>query len=122
MIRPVIKNVSSVDWTGEPFPPSQAACVWFHLEIGEHDRAAADLFQIGVCNRQWALENALLVPDILKEGAPYFVDKHILLNESPSLGTLKEIIDLVIISNGPYKDWREFGNKMEPYLLWEFAN
>jgi hypothetical protein len=120
MITPVVKDISSTDWDGRNFAASLAECVWFHIEIGEREKQGADLFQVGVCNLNWARTRHPEQEYILNDQSVIFAEKHVLILNELIAENLVQAIGRLIEINGPYSSWQEFGNAMRNFMIWEF--
>ena len=111
-IRPVLRDITSSDWEGEPIRATEPLAFGVTLEIGDGDREGCDLFYMSICNPaflsaknafEWEWQDQMLVLATL------------------SLANVKTAVEEKIKNEGPFASWPEFAMQMAPYMKWEFA-
>ncbi|MGA9659420.1 MAG: Imm8 family immunity protein [Asticcacaulis sp.] len=127
MIRPILKDVYRSNGDEMPVDSGQPVHLPMVAEIGELSQTGVDLFYFGVCNSiWWENEGGTNAPksvvDIhLFENAQFINDNLICLS-NVNINSIKQTVNQVIDFVIPAYSWKEFGDRINPYLSWEFFN
>jgi hypothetical protein len=111
VITPVIKDIQSPDWNGEPDTAAEAGGrLGVELEIGKHDRPSADLFQLEIVPR----------PIATNQDSAFEWQGRTITMAHPSFQRVVDIVQAKIDALGPFEVWLAFAAPLAPFLYWEF--
>ncbi len=112
-VLPVLHDLSSITWDGQPIRTREPISFGLALEIGDGDSPGADLFYLSVCNP------AFLSSKAYDDG--WVWQDQMLVLETLSFENVRIAVARKIEAMAPYPSWAGFAEQMAPFMGWEFA-